>query len=135
MTESAPCPSGGDREIVLDICHLSLGFWRKTPAGVDRVDASFAAHFLAAGAQNRKALLFTPLGPRAVPIAVARRIFDSVQSHWRETQRPEEDEAFTRVRETLLTTTPAQPQRALNAAMSHGLTEALRVGVRAALLH
>ena len=63
-----------DREIVLDVCHLSLGFWRETPTGVDRVDASFAAHFLSADVSNRKALLFTPLGPRAVRSADARRI-------------------------------------------------------------
>jgi len=134
MTESAPRPTGVDREIVLDIFHLSLGFWRETPAGVDRVDASFAAHFLSAGARNRKALLFTPLGPRAVPIADARHIFDGVQSHWRETQRPEEDEAFVRVREALIAP-PAQPQRPRKAAISRGLTDVLRVSVRAALLH
>ena len=88
MTESAPRrPTGVDREIVLDICHLSLGFWRETPAGVDRVDASFAAHFLSADDPNRKALLFTPLGPRAIPIADARRIFEGVQIHWGETKR------------------------------------------------
>src|SRR5215470_16718089 len=87
MTGSAPRgPTGVDREIVLDICHLSLGFWRATPAGVDRVDASFAAHFLSADAANRKGLLFTPLGPRAIPIADARRIFEGVQIHWGETK-------------------------------------------------
>src|SRR6266550_8121583 len=72
-----------DREIVLDIWHLSLGFARETPAGVDRVDASYAAHFLTADLPNRKALLLTPLGPRAVRVAAARRIFEGVQTHWR----------------------------------------------------
>ena len=72
-----------DREIVLDIWHLSLGFARETPAGVDRVDMSFAAHFLTADIPNRKALLLTPLGPRAVRVAGARRIFEGVQTHWR----------------------------------------------------
>ena len=135
MTERAPRPTGSDREIVLDICHLSLGFWHETPAGVDRVDASFADHFLSAGAQNRKALLFTPLGPRAVPVADARRIFDGVQSHWRETQRPEEDEAFARVRKAVIAPPPAQQQRPRKAAIHYRLIDALRVGVRAALLH
>jgi glycosyltransferase involved in cell wall biosynthesis len=135
MTESAPRPSGFDREIVLDICHLSLGFWRDTPAGVDRVDASFAAHFLSAAAQNRKALLFTPLGPRAVSIADARRLCDGVQYHWRETQGPEEDEAFARVREGLIAPPLAQPQRPRKAAIPHGFTDTLREGVRATLLH
>ena len=135
MTESAPRLTGVDREIVLDICHLSLGFWRDTPAGVDRVDASFAAHFLSAEVPNRKAVLFTPLGPRAVRIAEARRIFEGVQIHWRETQRPEEDGAFARVRDALLGLPPSQPRRPQKAAISQRFSEALRVGARAALLH
>ena len=136
MTESAPRgPTGVDREIVLDICHLSLGFWRATPAGVDRVDASFAAHFLSPDALNRKGLLFTPLGPRAIPIAAARRIFEGVQFHWRETQRPEEDGAFAGVRDALVGPPPSQPRRPRKAAISRSFTRALRVGARAALLH
>jgi glycosyltransferase involved in cell wall biosynthesis len=136
MTESAPVrPTGVDRDIVLDICHLSLGFWRETPAGVDRVDASFAAHFLSAGAPNRKALLFTPLGPRAIPIADARRIFEGVQFHWRETQRPEKDRTFLRVRDALIGPSPSQPRRSQKVAIAHGLGDALKVGARAALLH
>ena len=135
MTESKPRPIGVDREIVLDICHLSLGFWRDTPAGVDRVDASFAAHFLTASAPNRKALLFTPIGPRAVRIADARRIFEGVQIHWRETQRPEEDGAFARVRDALIGVPPARPRISPNAAISQRFSEALRISARAALLH
>ena len=128
-------PTGIDREIVLDICHLSLGFWRATPAGVDRVDASFAAHFLSADGPNRKGLLLTPLGPRAIPIADARRIFEGVQSHWRETQRPEEDTVFARVRDALAGPQPSQPRSPRKAAISNSFTQALRVGARAALLH
>jgi len=136
MTESAPRrPRGVDREIVFDICHLSLGFWRETPAGVDRVDASFAAHFLSADAPNRKALLFTPLGPRAIPAADARRIFEGVQIHWGETKRSEEDRAFCRVRETLMGLPPSQPRRLQNAAIFYRFGKALRIGAKAALLH
>ena len=136
MTESAPRrPTGVDREIVLDICHLSLGFWRETPAGVDRVDASFAAHFLSADDPNRKALLFTPLGPRAIPVADARRIFEGVQIHWGETKRSEEDKAFRRVREALMGLPPAQPLRPRNAAIFYRFGKALRIGAKAALLH
>src|SRR5882672_6516457 len=91
-----------DREIVLDIWHLSLGFARETPAGVDRVDMSFAAHFLTADIPNRKALLLTPLGPRAVRVAGARRIFEGVQTHWRETERAEADGGLARVRSALV---------------------------------
>ena len=126
---------GVDREIVLDICHLSLGFWRETPAGVDRVDASFAAHFLSADDPNRKALLFTPLGPRAVPIADARRIFEGVQIHWGETKRSEEDRAFCRVRDALMALPPSQPRRPQNAAIFYRFGKVLRVGAKAAILH
>jgi glycosyltransferase involved in cell wall biosynthesis len=136
MTESAPRrPPGVDREIVFDICHLSLGFWRETPAGVDRVDASFAAHFLSARDPNRKALLFTPLGPRAIPIADARRIFEGVQIHWGETRRSEEDRAFCRVRDTLMGQPPSQPRSPQNAAILYRFGKALRIGAKAALLH
>jgi glycosyltransferase involved in cell wall biosynthesis len=126
---------GVDREIVLDICHLSLGFWRETPAGVDRVDASFAAHFLSADDPNRKALLFTPLGPRAIPIADARRIFEGVQIHWGETKRSEEDRAFCRVRDALMALPPSQPRRSQNAAIIYRFGKVLRVGAKAAILH
>src|SRR5438309_1753218 len=78
-----------DREIVLDLWHLSLGFARRTPAGVDRVDMGFAAHFLTSDDPNRKALLLTPLGPRGVRVGAAHRLFDGVQTHWRETLCPE----------------------------------------------
>src|SRR5271169_6705750 len=133
MTEGASHrPAGVDREIVFDICHLSLGFWRETPAGVDRVDASFAAHFLSADVPNRKALLFTPLGPRAARIADARRIFEGVQIHWGETKRSEEDGAFCRVRDAL---TGLSPPRSPQTTLARRFGEALRVGARAALLH
>ena len=136
MTESAACrPTGVDREIVFDICHLSLGFWRETPAGVDRVDASFAAHFLSADDPNRKALLFTPLGPRAIPVADARRIFEGVQIHWGETKRTEEDRAFCRVRDTMMGLPPSRPRRPQNSAIFYHFGKALRIGAKTALLH
>jgi glycosyltransferase involved in cell wall biosynthesis len=129
--EAHPRCIGVDREIVLDITHLSLGFWRETPAGVDRVDASFAAHFLSADKPNRKALLFTPLGPRAVPIADARRIFEGVQNHWGEHKHPEEDQAFCRVREALI----GLPSQRRSPHMTRSrVGEALRVGTKAVLL-
>jgi glycosyltransferase involved in cell wall biosynthesis len=136
MTVSAPRrPTGVDREIVFDICHLSLGFWRETPAGVDRVDASFAAHFLSADDPNRKALLFTPLGPRAIPVANARRIFEGVQIHWGETKRSDEDRAFCRARDALMGLPPSQPRRPQNAAIFYRFGKAFRIGAKAALLH
>ena len=134
MTESKPCrPTELDREIVLDISHLSLGLWRETPAGVDRVDASFAAHFMSADVPNRKAFLFTPLGPRAIPIADARRIFEGVQSRWREDRPPEEDAAFARVRNTLIEARSPQPPQ--KAAIFHDIIDGLRISAKAALLH
>src|SRR5207249_1311450 len=122
-----------DREIVLDIWHLSLGFARETPAGVDRVDASFAAHFLRADVPNRKALLLTPLGPRAVRVAGARRIFEGVQTHWGETERPEADGALARVRDALAGLSP--PRRSSRKGFSRKAHRAFRVGAGAALLH
>ena len=134
MTEATSSRRPGvDREIVLDICHLSLGFWRETPAGVDRVDATFATHFLAADVPNRKALLFTPLGPRAIPTTDARRIFESVQVYWGETKRSEEDRTFRRVRDAL--TGPPSQLRSPQTALSRSFGEALKVRAKAVLLH
>src|SRR5215475_4010437 len=113
-------PTRLDREIVLDIYHLSLGFWRKTPAGVDRVDASFAAHFLSVSAANRKGFLCTPLGPRAVPAADGRRVVEGVQCHWRETERPEEDRTFRRVRNALVERSCSFPRRLRKTTISGG---------------
>src|SRR5215468_7143875 len=122
-----------DREIVFDLWHLSLGFARETPAGVDRVDMSFAAHFLTADALNRKALLFTPLGPRAVRLAPARRLFEGVQTHWRENQRPEADRALARVRDALAGLSPSR--RLSRKSFPRKVYEAFRAGATAALLH
>src|SRR5437667_2343909 len=122
-----------DREIVLDIWHLSLGFARETPAGVDRVDTNFAAHFLRSDVANRKALLLTPLGPRAVRVAAARRIFEAVQNHWRETELPEADSVLARVRDALAGLAPSR--RSPRNGFPGRAYQALRAGARAALLH
>jgi glycosyltransferase involved in cell wall biosynthesis len=134
MTDSAQVRrTGVDREIVLDIWHLSLGFGRETPAGVDRVDMSFAAHFLTADIPNRKALLLTPLGPRAVRVAGGRRIFEGVQAHWRETEQPGTDGGLARVRSALAGL--SLPQRSPQKAFSRRARRAFRAGGGAALLH
>src|SRR5271166_1921986 len=139
MTETAqPHSMQIDREIVLDVCHLSLGFFRATPVGVDRVDASFAAYFLSLEVPSRKAMLLTPMGPRAIGGAAARAIFEGVQTHWREFQRPEDDSAFSRVRDALAGMAPAQansPSGSLQTPRRRPLKGALRSGFRAALLH
>jgi glycosyltransferase involved in cell wall biosynthesis len=126
-----------DREIVLDISRLSTRMSRATPNGIDRVDASFAAHFLA-GARNHKALLFTPVGPRPVRGAAASRILDAVHHRWREAQRPESDAAFLHLRARLeeMRRAPADgaPPRA-SERRSLPLGMALRVGAGAAGLH
>ena len=90
-----------DREVVLDITLLSRRLARTTPSGIERVNASFAAHFLAVDMPNRKALLSTPVGPRAIRSGVARKIYEAAQRRWRETQSPETDGKFLRVREAL----------------------------------
>src|SRR6201993_167082 len=134
MTDSAQDRrTNVDREIVLDIWHMSLGVSRETPAGVDRVDMSFAAHFLTADLPNRKALLLTPLGPRAVRVAGARRIFEGVQTHWRETEQPEMDGSLARVRDALAGLSP--PKISLQKAFSRKARRAFTAGGGAALLH
>ena len=122
-----------DREVVLDISLLSQRLVGHTPSGIDRIDASFAAHFLRPDTPNRKALLATPLGPRAVRTAAARNIFEAVQTRWRETQRPETDSKFLRLREALVEAAPSResPPRPPSRALPYP-----RVAhARAALLH
>src|ERR1700736_6819948 len=81
--------SGLDRKIALDIFRLSTRLVRATPNGIDRADASFAAHFLSADVSNRKALLLTPLGPRAIRASAARKILEIIQTQWRESTPPD----------------------------------------------
>ena len=120
--------NGLDREVVFDISLLSESLVRATPRGVERVDATFAAYFLAPDTSSRKALLFTPLGPRAVRMAVAREICNAVHNNWRETQSPEADRRFLRVREALAGAAPyrLKPPRLSTLTLSY---------VRAALMH
>ena len=130
--------SGLDREIVLDIFRLSTRLLRATPNGIDRADASFAAHFLSTDVSNRKALLLTPLGPRAIRASAARKIFEIIQTQWRETTRPEADPAFLRTRAALAGQTPSHvglPRKLSAASPFHSLRTALEVCPRAAMLH
>jgi glycosyltransferase involved in cell wall biosynthesis len=109
---------------------------RLTPNGIDRVDAGFAAHFLAADVPNRKAFLLTPLGPRAIQVSAARAIFEGVQAQWREEERPEADRVFLRVRAALAGLPPSHatsPQISFRESFSHRVERALRVGSKAAL--
>ncbi len=127
-----------DREVVLDICRLATRLMRLTPNGIDRVDASFAAHFLAADVPHRKALLLTPLGPRAIRVSAARDIFEGVQTQWRERERPEADRAFLRVRAALAGLPPphtTSPQTSSQDSLSRRFGRALITGPRAALLY
>jgi glycosyltransferase involved in cell wall biosynthesis len=129
---------GLDREVVLDICRLATRLMRLTPNGIDRVDASFAGHFLAADVPNRKGLLFTPLGPRAIRASAARDIFEGVQTQWRERERPEFDRAFLRVRAALAglpSPRATSPPTSLRESPSRLFQRTLRTGLRAALLH
>jgi glycosyltransferase involved in cell wall biosynthesis len=123
----------GEREIVLDIWHLSLGFARRTPVGVDRVDMGFADHFLSSDVANRKAFLLTPFGPRGVQVGVARRLFKGVQAHWHETQHPERDRALVHIRNALAT--DSVPRRRAPAGFSRGLPRTVGVGLTVARLH
>ena len=68
-------------------------------------------------------------------IAAARDIFEGVQTHWRETQRPEADTAFSRVRDALAGLLTPRPHSLSKTALSGRVKEAFRVGIRAAILH
>jgi glycosyltransferase involved in cell wall biosynthesis len=133
-----------DREVVFDISLLPWRLFRATPTGIDRVNASFATRFLAADAPNRKALLFTPLGPRAIHGRAARRIFENVQNHWREEERPEAGSEFLRVRAALAdpASRPIRSRRLSSPPSFRRLKQpleagarSLKAGARAALFH
>ena len=125
-----------DREIVLDIFRLSTRLVRATPNGIDRVDASFATHFLASDAPNRKAFLLTPIGPRAIRLSAARSIVEGVHTRWRESERPETDRAFLRVRSALAGGQPSPPNLSLpGESAPRRLAQTMGVLSGAALLH
>src|SRR4029077_1323809 len=106
------------------------------PNGIDRVDASFATHFLASDAPNRKAFLLTPIGPRAIRLSAARSIVEGVHTRWRESERPETDRAFLRVRSALAGGQPSPPNLLLpGESAPRRLAQTMGVLSGAALLH
>jgi glycosyltransferase involved in cell wall biosynthesis len=134
---SAATVYDGDREVVLDISLLSSRLIRATPSGIQRVDAGFATHFLAADVPNRKALLSTPLGPHAIRAAAAREIFEDVQNQWREREIPEASREFLQVRAELAGPPPshaAPPRRPSQVSAPRRFAQRLKADIRTTML-
>jgi len=83
--------------VAFDITRLATRVLNLTPNGIDRIDFSFARHFLDPARQDRFAIMTTPLGPRAIAAAAARDIVDGIFLHWGEQDKPEHDESYRRI--------------------------------------
>jgi len=119
------------RPVVFDISRLVTRFTRPVPNGIDRVDLSYAEHFLSAARGGLGAIL-GPTGPRAVGNAMAGRIASAIREHWREEDPVEDDVAYQRVRAFLrgaLRTEAGAAHRLSNAARARrSIARLLRQG-------
>jgi len=78
--------------VVYDITLLTSRIVKQTPNGVDRIDLSFARHFLDSGALG---CIFTKrFGFRTIPGEVARDVLVNIEEHFGERDDPEEEPAF-----------------------------------------
>jgi glycosyltransferase involved in cell wall biosynthesis len=85
--------SAKPRDVIIDIARLATRFSRPVPNGIDRVDLGYAQYFLSSERGGQGAVL-GPTGPRAVANPAARQIVAAIATHWRETGRAEDDQAY-----------------------------------------
>ena len=83
--------------VAFDITRLATRVLNATPNGIDRIDFSFAGHFLDPARADPSAILMTPLGPRAIKAAAARDVVDGIFLHWGEQEAPEGDESYRKI--------------------------------------
>ncbi|MGH6847686.1 MAG: glycosyltransferase family 1 protein, partial [Methylocella sp.] len=83
--------------VAFDITRLATRVLNLTPNGIDRIDFSFACHFLDSARADGLAIMTTPLGPRAIKAAAARDVVDGIAIHWGEQDKPEHDESYRKI--------------------------------------
>ncbi len=88
------------RPIVYDITRLITRMFNKTPNGIDRVDFSFAQHFLKK--PDATGCLMSFPGPRQFSRAASDDAVEGIGRHWGEADNPSEDVAYRQVRAWLL---------------------------------
>lgn len=79
------------RIIAYDMCRMFVGPYSATPRGIDRIDLAMANHVFADPDSPHIAILPTPLGVRAYPAHVARRLLDHLQTIWGESAKTQRD--------------------------------------------
>ncbi|MGH6840207.1 MAG: glycosyltransferase family 4 protein, partial [Methylocella sp.] len=97
LWESPPGAREGQMMVVpvaYDITRLATRVLNLTPNGIDRIDFSFARHFLDPARQDQLAIMMTPRGPRVIGAAAARDVVDGIFIHWGEQEEPEQDESY-----------------------------------------
>ncbi len=94
--------------ITYDITRLVTRVFNVTPNGIDRVDAGFARHYLAADAPSERfGTMWTPIGPRMMPVAASRAALDGIAAHWGETRTGDGDPVYAEVVAKLNDVTPS----------------------------
>lgn len=81
-----------------DITRLVTRVFNVTPNGIDRVDSGFARHYLAADAPSERfGAIWSPLGPRLMPVGPARAALEGIAAHWGETRAGGDDPVYAAV--------------------------------------
>lgn len=89
------------RFVAYDCTRLATRVFNATPNGIDRVDFSFADHFLSPQRAPSTGIMMTVLGPRLISPVAAYDIADGIAVHWGETENPDEDASFEHIRSWL----------------------------------
>jgi glycosyltransferase involved in cell wall biosynthesis len=84
--------------VAYDVTRLATRVFSTTPNGIDRVDSTFARHFLGGPKAVCAGMMMTVLGPRLIGAAAARDITDGIAVHWGETENPSEDASLQRIK-------------------------------------
>ncbi len=80
--------------IAYDVTRLVTRMFNVTPNGIDRIDSTFATHFLADPARSWGTIWVPPFGPRLMPGAAARDAADGIGAHWGEAAAPDADPGY-----------------------------------------
>jgi glycosyltransferase involved in cell wall biosynthesis len=88
-----------NRPVAYDITRLTTRVWNRTPNGIDRVDLAFARHFLEPRGAGQSGMLYLrALGMRMLTQAGAMEVIDGIGAHLGETDDPDRDPAYQRIK-------------------------------------
>jgi len=91
-----------NRPIAYDITRLTTRVWNRTPNGIDRVDLTFARHFLGSQGAGQSGMLYLrALGMRLLTQAGAMEVIEGIGAHLGESDDADRDFAYQRIKSWL----------------------------------